>query len=449
VRSAIVVCISAGFGLLAATTMSHAQMAPAAQAETQGVLTADQRDELIEAVKAAFQKTYVFPEKVPAIIARLNQSWKEGRYTVTNPSEIAARITADLRDSSHDRHAYLAYDPARFAASQTPPHAGAEQDLSAYDAAVARRDNFGLTDLRILPGNIRYLKITGFEWADDETGPVYDDALRFLRGGDAIIIDLRGNGGGSGQAVLYLVSHFMKAGTLELTFLQGNEAPVQAHILDSVPAGRMIGRPLFVLIDGAVGSAAEEFAYDVQQFKLGQLVGTTTAGAANNNTFVPIPPGFMLSVSYGRPVHPLSQSNWEGAGIAPDVEVDPSQALEMAQSLALTQLDTTAASPETRDEYAWAKLEVEALMHPVSVSATTAKTLTGSYDNYVVTFRDGALWLARPGHLLWPHPRRMRELNSDRLFAVEGVDMLHVALQATHIELWWKGEKTPRIINRN
>eukprot|EP01042_Synura_sphagnicola_P012256 gene12256-15598_t len=248
-------------------------MAPVTRTEANGAITPADRDQAIEAIKGAFQKTYVFPDTVPTIIAKLDQSRKTGRYDVTNPSELAALITADLRDSSHDRHAYLSYDPARYAAAQNPATAGADDDLAAYDAAQARRDNFGLTDLRILPGNIRYLKISGFEWVYDETGQAYDGAMRFLKGGDAVIIDLRGNGGGSGQAVLYLVSHFMKAGTLEITFLQGKETPMQVHVLDNVPAGRMMGKPLYVLINGAVGSAAEGFAYDVQQFKLGQLIG--------------------------------------------------------------------------------------------------------------------------------------------------------------------------------
>jgi hypothetical protein len=423
-------------------------MAPVTQAEKTGAMTPAQRDKALEEIKAVFQKTYVFPEKVPTILSKLDESRKAGRYDVTNPSEFATLITADLRDSSHDRHAYLSYDPARFAAAQNPPKEGADSDLAAYDAAEARRDNFGLTELRLLPGNIRYLRITGFEWVDDETGQAYDDAMRFLKGGDAIILDLRGNGGGSGQAVLYLVSHFMKAGTLEITFLQGKEAPMQVHVLDNVPAGRMIGKPLYVLIDGSVGSAAEGFVYDVQQFKLGQLVGAKTGGAANNNTFVPITPGFMLSVSYGRPVHPVSQSNWEGMGIAPDVPIDPSLALDMAQLLALTKLATASTSPEQRAEYAWAKIETEARLHPVTVQSEEAKSLTGAFGQYIVTFHDGSVWLARPGHPLWPHPHPLRALNADHLFAVDGVDMLHVVLKGKVIELWWKGESVPQILDR-
>ena len=39
---------------------------------------------------------------------------------------------------------------------------------------------------------------------------------------------------------------------------------------------------------GRTGSAAEAFAYDIQQFKVGELIGAKTVGAANNNKLLPI-----------------------------------------------------------------------------------------------------------------------------------------------------------------
>src|SRR3546814_9047052 len=101
----------------------------------------------------------------------------------------------------------------------------------------------------------------------------------------------------------------MPRGQLLISFVEAGKEPEQSFTLGELPAGRMIGKPLYVLIDGGVGSAAEEFAYSVQQFGLGRLVGETTAGGANVNSFVPIPPGFLLSVSVGRPVHPVSGGN--------------------------------------------------------------------------------------------------------------------------------------------
>jgi len=258
-------------------------------------LTRADRDAVIASVEAAIRSQYVFPAKAAGIVGKLEQARSSGRYSVDDAGLLAQRITQDLASASADRHLYLMYDPARYV-RETKNQTSSAADNDGYDRSVALRDNSGLAEMNILPGNIRYLKIARFGWIPDVSGEAYDGAMRFLGGGDAIIIDLRGNPGGEAAAVRYLVSHFLPPGTLELTFFAGTEAPVQSRILDYLPAGRLTGKPLYVLIDGYGASAAESFAYDVQQFKLGELVGAKTIGAANNNRFVPIPPGFMLSV---------------------------------------------------------------------------------------------------------------------------------------------------------
>ncbi|MEJ0040876.1 MAG: S41 family peptidase [Rhizomicrobium sp.] len=63
--------------------------------------------------------------------------------------------------------------------------------------------------MRILPGNIRYVRLSGFEWSGDATAKAIADVARFLHGGDAIILDIAGNGGGAGEAVQALVSYFL------------------------------------------------------------------------------------------------------------------------------------------------------------------------------------------------------------------------------------------------
>lgn len=449
-RLSLVSTVALALALMGAHGTGIAQVhTPVSEAKTIQSLSSDQRDAMLDAIKAAFRKSYVFPEKMPAIIAKLDRAKADGRYNVTNPNEFAGLITSDLRDASQDGHAFLQYDPQRYAAATASPAASAGQDLVGFDAAAARRGHHGLTELRILAGNIRYLKITGFAWVSDETGQAYDDAMRFLKGGDAIIIDLRGNGGGWPEAVQYLVSHFLKAGTLEITFHQAGQDPVQTRVLDNLPAGRMIGKPLYVLIDQASASAAESFAYDVQQFKLGKLVGAVTAGAANNNEFVPIAPGFMLSVSIGRPVHPVSKTNWEGTGVTPDVPVAPPHALDHAHALALRTLLEEHRAPEIRADYAWALPEVEARIHAVTMPATIMEAALGSYGPYIVAVEKGHLWVARPGHPLWPAPRRMIPLKADGLFAVDGIEILRIGLKPDALELWWKDEAAPRILKRN
>ncbi|UIJ47095.1 S41 family peptidase [Sphingomonas cannabina] len=383
-------------------------------------LTAEQRTAAIAEISTVIRNRYVFPDRVPTIVARLDEGLASGRYNVGDPSIFAERVTADLREASGDRHMYLNFAPAQYAAAGKPANDGKDSpELEALWAREARRDYHGLTEMKILPGNIRYLRIAGFQWVNDESGAAYDGAMRFLRGGDAVIIDLRGNGGGSHAAVRYLLSHFMDGDTLDITFLQAGQEPIQSRTLEYLPAGRLKGKPLYVLIDGRVGSGAEAFAYDVQQFRLGTLIGTTTAGAANNNGFSPIAPGFMLSCSFGRPVHPVSKSSWEGTGVPPDVAVDPEQAPDIAQSLALAALAKRAdADPADRADWEWARVGIEARLHPVTIPAAKLRAMAGLYGDRRVTWQDGALnFVRRDGKAA-----RLIPLTADGLFAVEGFD---------------------------
>jgi hypothetical protein len=307
--------------------------------------------------------------------------------------------------------------------------------------------------MQILPGNIRYLRIIHFEWVQDETGAVYDEAMRFLKDGDAVIIDLRGNGGGTAAATHYLLSHFRDPGSVDYISYAGSKQEPSSPALDYLPAGRLKGKVLYVLIDGGTGSGAEAVAYDLQQFKLGDLVGAKTAGAANNNKLLPIAPNFILSISYGRPEHVLSHSNWEGVGVHPDVEADPAQALDVAQALALKRLaELPGVASEALAEYAWARVAVEARLHPVTFSTEQLKAWAGRYGKPNVGYgqvelilNDGTLWLERPSR----PTARLSPLTSDGLFAIQGSEHLRARLSGKTLELLWWDDPSPRVFARD
>ena len=426
----------------------HAAPVAVVRSDTPAALTPEQRHAAIDAIIDAIRKTYVFPEKVPAMEARLRAGLAAERYAVDSPGIFAERLTEDLRAASQDRHMYMTFDPAQYALARAARD-DAEEDpaFAAYWRRLAERSNHGLMEMRILPGNVRYLKLAGFHWVNDASGGAYDAAARFLKDGDAILIDLRGNGGGSHGAVRYLISHFLPPETLEMTFLEAGKPPEQSRALDYLPAGRLTGRPLYILINGLTGSAAEAFAYDVQQFRLGQLVGEKTSGGANNNRFMPIAPSFMLSVSYGRPVQAISQTNWEGTGVQPDIAVASDQALETAHARALaTLIAQTDAKPADRADWAWAQTGIEARLHPVAVPASRLRPLAGSYGRNRIVFRDDALWLERADR----PTARLTPMSKDGLFAVEGLDdALRLRLTGSAMEMLRVDEPTPRRIPRS
>jgi hypothetical protein len=414
------------------------------QPQEAATLSAEQRSAVLRSIAEAFEAQYVFPELRGQIVAKLRASERSGRYATEDPRLLAERVTEDLIEVSGDKHLFLAVDPSGYEiASRTDDERVAEEAVWQRHAV---RNHHGLTEMCVLGGNVRYLRISAFEWVNDASGLAYDAAMRFLKDGDAAIIDLRGNGGGAHAAVRYLVSHFMPPDQLEMTFLEGTKEPVQSRTLEHLPAGRLLGMPLYVLIDLSAASAAEAFAYDVRQFELGELVGTKTVGAANNNKLLPIAPYFILSVSYGRPVHPTSHTNWEGQGVEPTVEAPSSQALEVAHSLALQRLsERKDASAEALAEYIWAKTAVDARLRPVTISSAHLRRLAGHYGQYKVELRGEDLWLYRPNR----EPARLSALDANGLFAIERLDTLRVRLKGRSMEVLRMGEPSPRVFPRN
>ena len=272
------------------------------------------------------------------------QGLASGRYDVREPAALAERINADLDTAGHDRHLNFNFNPRQAeilaAGRQEQP------DNSGYERQV-RAANHGVSELRVLPGNVRYMAYDGFMWIGPESAAALETAMRFLAGGDAVIIDLRRNGGGSPEAVQYLVSHFLPADRPLVTFyMNGQPEADRLSTLAEVPAGRMVGKPLYVLTSNGTASAAEEFTGHVGGYRIGELVGETTAGAGFRNELVPIAGQFVLSVSVGRAVLASTGRDWEAVGHAPTVPTPIAGALDVAHALALRRLAAQAEGPQ-------------------------------------------------------------------------------------------------------
>jgi Peptidase family S41/N-terminal domain of Peptidase_S41 in eukaryotic IRBP len=380
--------------LLLASAPSMAQVAAEESAKTIAPLSKAQTQRVVDALIENVQKHYVFPNLRKPIAQAIRTDQQQGRLANLTPSDLAARLSATLFTASNDKHLNVSFDPAR---SKSLTDAPDPQDHAFFDAE-ALRTNHGYVRQEILPGNVRYVRIQMFHWTDKTTEKVLDSAAEFLSGGSAVIIDIRGNGGGHAQAVQRLISYLMPASSTPLmTFFNGTTG--ESEILKSIaklPSNRITKRPVYVLIDRASFSAAEEFAYHIQQFKLGTLIGETTAGGANNNMFVPLPEGLLASISFGRPVHPVSKSNWEGVGVAPDKTVPGPAALDVALNEALSVL---ADSPDDRvkAEVEWELPALKARLNPVVIALDELQSLTGIYGEREIRMVAGKLTSYRAG----------------------------------------------------
>ncbi|MFT3744207.1 MAG: hypothetical protein QM785_07925 [Pyrinomonadaceae bacterium] len=120
-------------------------------AQTSGKFSSALRDAALAEIEAKFQELYVFPEMRPAIIKKLHDAKAAGRYDVDDARVFAERVTTDLRGVANDGHLSLTVDPAAYAAAIAPPKSDAGED--AFRRRRAIRNDHGLTEMRILPGN--------------------------------------------------------------------------------------------------------------------------------------------------------------------------------------------------------------------------------------------------------------------------------------------------------
>lgn len=347
-------------------------------------------------VQRILNENYVLPELRPQLSTALAKGLADGHYDVSDPGVLAERINADLTAVAHDAHLGMHPDPKQAAELAARPGGAGADDAppTPEEIRFANGLNHGILQLKVLPGNIRYMETIGFFWGGEKTKDVYDNAMSFLKDGDAIIIDMRKNGGGSPDAVRYMISHFLKPNTPIVTFyMRGEKGDTWKSV--ATPTGSLAGKPLYVLTGGRSASAAEEFIGHVNGFKLGELVGETTAGAGYRNEFFPVTGGYVISVSVGRAVLASTGKDWEKVGIAPTIKASQDTALEVAQMNALRKLAASATGRD-KDVLEGSARVLEAQIKPVS-TALPLPQYVGVYGVRHITDDGGTLTFQREG----------------------------------------------------
>jgi hypothetical protein len=297
----------------------QAQVAPVAAATFGQV----EKRALVEKTGELLTANYIYPDRAAEAKAKLNAAFMAGDYeSITTPEAFAERLTSDLQSLTRDKHLKVFPPPA-----PRPPAGVAAPAPQRVYAGFGRVDR--------LKGNIGYIKLQGFP---DPAGPFSQtttQAMTDLAGTDALIIDLRDNRGGNFSSVYYLCSFFFdpkmpvhidevvsrKPGTNEFSRQAFYTSPVAVSYL---------GKPVYLLISKRTFSAAETFLYDLQAQKRARLIGEITGGSANGTSGHPLPFQFSIGIPYERRVNPVTNTNFEGTGVTPDLAVDEAKAFQAA-----------------------------------------------------------------------------------------------------------------------
>jgi hypothetical protein len=326
--------------ILATTSMLAAQ-APAA---SPSAVTR----QIAHAAAGVVEELFVDPSQGKAVAADLRRKADTGVFDRLTPGpEFAEALTVTMHAVENDKHLNL-----KFKAGDDSPVLTAAQALERFRSnqksgtgispfgtpEEQRRANYDVKIARHLSGNVGYLELTAFQ-AATETRDVIAAAMRMLEHVDAMIVDMRGNRGGSQQTVNYLASYFFPADGRELISMRNRSmsAPMISRTM-ATPTRKFEDVPLYILTSGKSFSAGEAFPFILQQYGRATIVGETTPGAGRPNAFVNLGGGFMLSVSTAAVAHPKTGKGWEGTGVVPDVKVAAADALDAAHKLALEKL---------------------------------------------------------------------------------------------------------------
>jgi retinol-binding protein 3 len=298
-------------------------------------ITAGTRERLLDRVLATLADKYVFPDVAAGIATAIRTRAARGEYaSITDGAAFAQLLTAHLRAAGHDNHLalYCSLEPRRFSPGYEP--AGAELDRCQRAGALT---NYGFRRLERLAGNVGYLRLDEFYPATDaQAADTASAAMTFLARTCALIIDLRENRGGDGSMTAFLAGHLFPLPVHMSTFRwRGEDTEFQSWTPAHVPAPRYLDRPVYLLTSAQTASAAEEFAYALRELDRVTVIGETTAGAAHATLITRLDAHFDLAVPQGRPIHPHTGNNWQGAGVTPDLAVPAAHALTAAYRAAL------------------------------------------------------------------------------------------------------------------
>ena len=267
--------------------------------------------------------------------------------TLTSAQQFAKMLTEDLQGVSHDKHLRVRYSyqpiPVR-PERQREPSAEEREQFRQYMSRV----NYGFEKVERLPGNIGYMDFRGF--LDPEGGAeTVAAAFNFLANTDAIIFDMRQNGGGDPKMVALICSYLFGKEPVHLNDLHWRdgkgERVEEFWTLKDVAGKRYGDKDVYVLTSKYTFSGAEEFTNNLKTLKRATIIGETTGGGANPGGSARLSEHFGVFIPRGRAVNPITKTNWEGTGVEPDVKVAAERALQTAQIMALKK-----ATEKTTDE---------------------------------------------------------------------------------------------------
>jgi hypothetical protein len=394
--------------------------------KTEVILTELNKKEIIDSLTKKLEEFYIQPNSTGSIKKELNENYKKGIYkNISNPNQFASKLTTELIEISKDLHFSVMYDPQWTNDQQKSKDAEIQKKIKAQELQVAKKNNFGFRQARILEGNIGYLEFSYFH-DPAEGSETAASMMQFLSNSDALIIDLRRNNGGAMEMAQFISSYFFSNKELPLYkyyYYESGRKKVDREmwLLPSVPGKRLDDIDIYILTSGATFSAAEWMSYSLQNLKRVTIVGEQTAGGAHPVDRKILPQGFSINIPFGEVKDPITQLDFEGHGVTPDVLCKSEDAVNTAHLLALQKLSLK--NKNSLIDTNWIIPVIKNRQKQTSLDSMVLKSYQGKYGKGELKYDNNNLyykWNNSVSFLLTP-------LQQD-LFLLDGIDDFRIKI---------------------
>jgi len=296
-------------------------------------------DAAVRSVTAVFAAEYFDIPLSKTAAATINSRLAAGRYAgATSPADLAQRLTRDFFELTKDKHIFVAVPRPR-----APGGGGGSSEKRDVPTTA------GFRRTEIIAGNVGVFDLAFF-MRPIEHREALADAMEKLQPADALIIDMRENGGGSPGTVALLIGYLVDA-PVQLFDIVRRDGSREAYATEATPPATRNGRrPIYVLTSSRTFSGGEGLPFLLQEMKRAVVIGEVTAGAANPGR--PYPAGNLLEITIPNAhiVSAIAKSNWEGRGVTPDVAAPAADAFRIAHLRAIDDLITATKDVAHREE---------------------------------------------------------------------------------------------------
>jgi C-terminal processing protease CtpA/Prc len=285
------------------------------------------RQAVIDSLRQELIAHYVSAELAQKMADGLGEKVSLGGYDeIVDAVQFAVTLTEDLQAVSHDKHLRVRFGPP----PSPPPESPAGSDAPPWMV----QQNFGFGAVERLSANVGLLTINRFVPAlNQAVKDAIGARISPIADADAVIIDLRNNGGGWPETVALIASYFFGPKPLHLSDIKRRDTgEVKQFWSESTLAGTRFGakKPVYVLTSSRTFSGGEDLAYTLQAHQRALVVGETTAGGAHPVELRALDADLFVTMPWGESINPITKGNWEGTGVQPDLAAPAPEALERA-----------------------------------------------------------------------------------------------------------------------